>query len=37
MVFKPSQKRKSHDIQLLINNYKLDQVKEAFLHGSTPG
>ena len=25
MVFKPSQKRKSHDIQLLINYYKLDQ------------
>ena len=29
MVFKPSQKRTSHDIQLLINNYKLDQVKET--------
>ena len=29
MVFKPSQKRKSHDIQLLINDYKLDQVKET--------
>ena len=29
MVFKPSQKRKRHDIQLLINDYKLDQVKET--------
>ena len=33
MVFKPSQKRKSHDIQLLINDYKLDQVKETIFLG----
>ena len=29
MLFKPSQKRTSHEIQLLINDYKLDQVKET--------
>ena len=33
MVFKPSQKRKSHDIQLFINDYKLDQVKETIFLG----
>ena len=33
MVFKPSQKRKSHDIQLLINDYKLDQVKQTIFLG----
>ena len=33
MVFKPSQKCKSHDIQLLINDYKLDQVKETIFLG----
>ena len=33
MVFKPSQKRTSHDIQLLMNNYKLDQVKETVFLG----
>ena len=33
IVFKPSQKRTSHDIQLLINNYKLDQVKETVFLG----
>ena len=33
LVFKPSQKRTSHDIQLLINNYKLDQVKETVFVG----
>ena len=33
MVFKPSQKRTSHDIQLVINNYKLDQVKETVFLG----
>ena len=33
MVFKPSQKRTSHDIQLLINNYKLDQLKETVFLG----
>ena len=33
MVFKPGQKRKSHDIQLLINDYKLDQVKETIFLG----
>ena len=33
MVFKPSQKRVSYDIQLLINDYKLDQVKETVFLG----
>ena len=33
MVFKPSQKRTSHDIQLLINNYKIDRVKETVFLG----
>ena len=33
MVFKPSQKRKSHDIQLLIKDFKLDQVKETIFLG----
>ena len=33
MVFKPSQKRKTHDIQLLINDFKLDQVKETIFLG----
>jgi len=33
MVLKPSQKRKRHDIQLLINDYKLDQVKETICLG----
>ena len=33
IVFKPSQRRKSHDIQLLINDYKLDQVKETIFLG----
>ena len=33
MVFKPSQKRRSHDIQLLINGSKLDQVKETIFLG----
>ena len=31
MVFKPSQKRTSHDIQLLIKDHKLDQVKKQIL------
>ena len=29
MVFKPSQKRTSHNIQLLINGQPVDQVKET--------
>jgi len=33
MVLKPSQKRKSHDIQLLINDHKPDQVKETIFLG----
>ena len=33
MVFKRSHKRKSHDIQLLINDYILDQVKETIFLG----
>ena len=36
MVFKPSQKRTSHDIQLLINDHKLDQVKETVFLGVIP-
>ena len=33
MVFKPSQKRKRKDIQLLINDYKLDHAKETIFLG----
>ena len=33
MLFKPSQKRLSQSIQLLINDYKLDQVKETISLG----
>ena len=33
IVFKPSQKRSSVNIQLLINGHKLDQVKETVFLG----
>jgi len=33
MVFKPSQKRTSYNIQILINDQKIDQVKEIVFLG----